>query len=114
MTDFFAQISDSLQITVQRELFKKILQNQNDTIMETLNLVVEKKSMHNLTRQKSLSLTQMSSSKFALERKEVFLPRIVESLDIYLNVPDKHVVKQGDGEQNFGERYDIDINLYFI
>ena len=41
MTDFFAQISDSLQITVQRELFKKILQNQNDTIMETLNLVVE-------------------------------------------------------------------------
>lgn len=50
MTDFFAQISDSLQITVQRELFKKILQNQNDTIMETLNLVVEKKSMHNLSR----------------------------------------------------------------
>ena len=48
----------------------------------------------------------MSSSKFAMERKEVFLPRIVESLDIYLNVPDKHVVKQGDGEQNFGDRYD--------
>ena len=50
MKEFFEQISDSLQITVQRELFKKILQNQNNTIKETLALVVEKKSMHNLTR----------------------------------------------------------------
>ena len=54
--------------------------------------------MHNLNRQKSLSLTQMSTSKFVKERMEVFLPRIVESLDIYLKLPHTYVVKQGDGE----------------
>lgn len=45
---------------------------------------------------------------------EVFLPRFVEGIYIHLNVPHTYVIKQGDGEQNFGERYDQEIHLYFV
>ena len=56
----------------------------------------------------------MSSSKFVIERVEIFLPRIVESLDIYLQVPHTNVIRQGDGNDDLDGRLDEDTNFYFV
>lgn len=57
MDEFFRQISDPLRIAVQRELYTKIIQDKNSTIIETLSIIQEKSSAENISRQRSLSLS---------------------------------------------------------
>ena len=105
LTAFFSQISQPLRISVQRELFTKLLEQRNATIKETMREIASENNVsENMQRQKSMGhaiSSSLSSDKknlnnFVDERIRGFLPSIVQILETMLLPPHGIVIQQGD------------------